>query len=120
MMAMYAPVFLVLLVAAFLAASFWTAATVLGRHNVHSAERDAPFECGSDSTGARHARVSVKFYMTAMLFVVFDVESIFVYPWAVHLRTLGWLGLAEMFSFLGTIIVALVYVWKKGALEWET
>jgi NADH-quinone oxidoreductase subunit A len=120
MMAIYGPVFLVLFAAAALAVSFWTAATVLGRHHVHTAERDAPYECGSESTGGRHVKVSVKFYMTAILFVVFDVEAVFIYPWAIHFRTLGWSGLAEMFAFLGVIIVALVYVWKKGALEWET
>jgi NADH-quinone oxidoreductase subunit A len=120
MMATYGPIFLVLLVAAALSVSFWTAATVLGRHKVFGAETEAPFECGSESTGGRDVKLSVKFYMTAILFIVFDVESVFIYPWAMHFRTLGWSGLAEMFAFLGVIVVALVYVWKKGALEWET
>jgi NADH-quinone oxidoreductase subunit A len=119
-MAIYGPVFLVLLAAAALSVSFWTAATVLGRHKFPSPEKDAPFECGSESTGGRHVKQSVKFYMTAILFVVFDVETVFVYPWAAQFRTLGWSGLAEMFAFLGVIVVALAYVWKKGALEWET
>jgi len=52
--------------------------------------------------------------------VVFDIESVFVYPWAIHFRELGWPGLAQMLSFLAVIVVALIYVWKKGALEWET
>jgi len=58
--------------------------------------------------------------MTAILFVVFDVESVFVYPWAVRFRELGWVGLAEMVGFLSVLVVALVYVWRMGALEWET
>ena len=82
--------------------------------------KNAPFECGSESSGGRHLKLSVKFYLTAILFVVFDIESVFVYPWAIHFRNLGWPGFAEMLSFLAVIVVALVYVWRKGALEWET
>ena len=62
----------------------------------------------------------MKFYLTAILFVVFDIEAVFVYPWAIQFRDLGWFGLVEMLGFLAVIVVALVYVWKKGALEWET
>ena len=79
-----------------------------------------PFECGSESSGGRHVKLSVKFYLTAILFVVFDIESVFIYPWAVRFRSLGWTGLAEMFGFLAVIVVALIYVWRKGALEWES
>jgi NADH-quinone oxidoreductase subunit A len=120
MIAAYAPMFLLLATAGFLGFAFWGAATFLGRHKKPSAGKNAPFECGSESSGARHLKLSVKFYLTAIFFVVFDIESVFVYPWAIHFRSLGWLGLAEMLSFLGVIVVALVYVWKKGALEWET
>ena len=65
-------------------------------------------------------RISVKFYLTAILFVVFDIEAVFVYPWAVQFRSLGWMGLASMMGFLVVILAGLVYVWKKGALEWES
>ena len=117
----YAPMFMMLAVAVAIALVFWSVATLLGRlHKRQSRERDEPFECGSESTGASHLKLSVKFYLTAILFVVFDIEAVFVYPWAVHFRDLGWMGLAEMFSFLAVIVVALVYVWRKGALEWET
>jgi NADH-quinone oxidoreductase subunit A len=116
----YAPMFLMLLVAATIAFAFWGAATFLGRHKNPSAEKNAPFECGSESTGGRDVKMSVKFYLTAILFVVFDIEAIFVYPWAVRFRSLGWFGLVEMLGFLSVIVVALVYVWRKGALEWET
>ena len=81
----------------------------------------APYiECGNDTQGGREVRMSVKFYLTAILFVVFDIEAVFIYPWAVQFRSLGWLGLFEMFGFLGVVVVALVYVWRKGALEWES
>jgi NADH-quinone oxidoreductase subunit A len=119
MVAIYAPMFLMLLVAATIASVFYSVATYLGRHKTPSEAKNAPFECGSESTGG-HMRMSIKFYLTAILFVVFDIEAVFVYPWAIHFRDLGWFGLWEMLGFLAVVTVALVYVWKKGALEWET
>jgi NADH-quinone oxidoreductase subunit A len=119
MIAIYAPLFMLLATAFAVAGAFWGAATYLGRHKKPSAAKNAPFECGSESTGG-HLKMSVKFYLTAILFVVFDIESVFVYPWAIHFRGLGWLGFAEMIGFLSVILVALIYVWRKGALEWET
>src|SRR5260221_13303270 len=116
----YAPLFLMLAVAALVTAAFFVGATFLGGKVNKTAEKMKPFECGSESSGGRHLKLSVKFYLTAILFVVFDIESVFVYPWAVHFRDLGWLGLWEMLGFLAVIVVALVYVWRKGALEWET
>ncbi len=118
--ATYAPMFLMLATAAALASVFYGAATFLGRHKKPSPEKYAPFECGSESSGGRHIKSSVKFYLTAIIFVVFDIEAVFVYPWAIHFRDLGWLGLGEMMSFLAVVVVALVYIWRKGALEWET
>lgn len=115
----YAPLFMMLAVAALLAGAFWAGATFLGTKNP-TPEKMMPFECGSDSTGGRHIKLSVKFYLTAILFVVFDIETVFIYPWATQFRELGWFGLGSMFAFLGVIVVALVYVWKKGALEWES
>jgi NADH-quinone oxidoreductase subunit A len=119
MVATYAPVFMMLVAAAGLSALFWTLATFLGKKNPNP-EKMTPFECGSESSGGRHVKMSVKFYLTAILFVVFDIEAVFVYPWAIQFRSLGWFGLAEMASFLAVIVVALVYVWRKGALEWES
>jgi NADH-quinone oxidoreductase subunit A len=120
MIATYAPMFVLLLTAAVIASAFWGAATFLGRHKKPSPGKNAPFECGSESSGGRNVKLSVKFYLTAILFVVFDIESVFVYPWAIHFRDLGWLGLVEMLSFLAVLAIGLIYVWKKGALEWET
>jgi NADH-quinone oxidoreductase subunit A len=119
MYATYGPMLMMLAVAALLAGLFFTGASTLGKKNP-TVEKMKPFECGSESSGGRHVKLSVKFYLTAILFVVFDIESVFIYPWAVRFRALGWTGLAEMFSFLVVVVVALVYVWRKGALEWES
>jgi NADH-quinone oxidoreductase subunit A len=115
----YGPMFLIIAVAASLASLFFVGATLLGPKNP-TREKMLPFECGSESTGGRHLKLSVKFYLTAILFVVFDIETVFIYPWAVQFRQLGWFGLVEMFGFLAVVVVALVHVWKKGALEWES
>ncbi|WP_050725099.1 NADH-quinone oxidoreductase subunit A [Vulgatibacter incomptus] len=77
------------------------------------------FECGSESSGSARQRFGVKFYVVALLFVVFDVEAVFLYPWAVQFKELSWYGLATMSGFLFTLAMGLIYVWKKGALEWE-
>jgi NADH-quinone oxidoreductase subunit A len=106
--------------ASLLAALLWTVATVVGaRMKKPTVEKMMPFECGSESSGG-NVKMSVKFYLTAILFVVFDIEAVFIYPWAVQFRSLGWLGLAEMLAFLAVLACALVYVWRKGALEWES
>ena len=114
----YAPVFMILLVAVTLATLFFIGASTLGKKNP-TREKMEPYECGSESSGGRHLKLSVKFYLAAILFVVFDIESVFVYPWAVQFRALGWAGMGEMLGFLVVIVVALVYCWRKGALEWE-
>src|SRR5512139_2411496 len=77
------------------------------------------FECGNEPSGSAWGRFSVKFYLTAILFIVFDVEVVFMYPWAVLFRKLGWFGFAEMAVFIGILTVGLLYVWRRGALEWE-
>jgi NADH-quinone oxidoreductase subunit A len=118
MFANYGPMFLQMFVALLLAGLFFIGASFLGTKKP-TAEKMMPFECGSDSTGGRHVKLSVKFYLTAILFVVFDIEAVFIYPWAIHFKTLGWTGFFSMMGFLVTIVVALAYVWKKGALEWE-
>ena len=77
----------------------------------------APFECGMTPIALPHGRIPIHFYVMAMLFVVFDVELVFLFPWAVILRELGWFGIAEMALFLGIVVAAFIYAWKKGALE---
>jgi NADH-quinone oxidoreductase subunit A len=83
-----------------------------------SAIKAAPFESGSVPVGSARERFSVKFYMVALLFIVFDVEAVFIYPWAVLLQDLGWNAMISMLIFMSTLVVGLIYVWKKGALEW--
>jgi len=120
MYATYGPVIAIIFVAFTLAGLFWVGASVLGPKNPNpGVEQMLPFECGSESTGGNHIKLSVKFYLTAILFVVFDIEAVFIYPWAVKFKELGWNGLVSMSGFLVTVVVALVYVWRKGALEWE-
>ena len=84
----------------------------------HTTAKDLPYESGIvPRTGARR-RFAVSFYLTAMLFIVFDVEAIFIYPWAVILKGLRWFGVIEMAVFVAILLVALIYAWRKGALEW--
>ena len=84
-----------------------------------SPAKHIPFECGVDPVGGARQRFSVKFFLIALLFLIFDVETIFIFPWAVLFRKLGLFGFIEMTIFLFILILGLVYVWKKGALEWE-
>jgi NADH-quinone oxidoreductase subunit A len=82
--------------------------------------KSSTFECGSDpAPGSARQRFAVKFYVVALLFIVFDLESVFLYPWAVNFRSLGWFGYGEMAVFAVTLVVGLVYILKKGALHWE-
>jgi NADH-quinone oxidoreductase subunit A len=118
MVSTYLPVFLMILVAAILALVIFTLTSILGPKNM-TPEKATPYESGSESTGANHIKLSIKFYLTAILFVVFDIEAIFLYPWAATFRELGWFGFVEMLSFLFILTLTLVYAWRKGALEWE-
>jgi NADH-quinone oxidoreductase subunit A len=93
-------------------------ASTLGKKNP-TPEKLAPFECGKDPFSLPKGRLAIKFYLTAILFIVFDVELVFLYPWAVIYRSLGLVGLAEMGVFLGVLMVGFVYAWDNGALEWK-
>lgn len=117
--AQYLPLLLVFLVAAVICAVFWLGGVYVGKQNP-TLEKLLPYECGNDTEGGRGVRPHVKFYLTAILFVVFDVEAVFIYPWAVIFKGLGWLGFASMGVFIVALLAALVYVWRKGALEWES
>jgi NADH-quinone oxidoreductase subunit A len=78
-----------------------------------------PYESGIVPQAPARHRLSVRFYLTAMLFIIFDVEAIFFYPWAVILHQLRWYGVIEMFVFMFILLVALAHIWKKGGLDWE-
>jgi NADH-quinone oxidoreductase subunit A len=81
--------------------------------------RTIPFESGVSTGPPQMQRFTVSFYLTAMLFIVFDIEIVFLYPLAVILRQLGWFGLVEFLFFIGILVLAYVYIWRKGALEWR-
>jgi len=119
MVDLYLPVLLLIVVAMLVAGGMFVLTTVLGPKNP-TPEKLMPYESGSETTGAQHVRLSVKFYLTAILFVVFDIEAVFLLPWAPLFRSLGWLGFAEMLVFIVVLGVTLLYAWRKGALEWET
>ncbi len=123
-LAPYVPVLILLIIAGVLCVVISVLASVLGPKRI-TLIKESAFECGSPSTGDPHARHSVKFYLVALLFIVFDIESVFIYPWGALLRDfngegLGWFAYLEMLSFMVTLAIGLVYVWRKGALEFST
>jgi len=83
-----------------------------------NAEKLMPYECGITPESDSRGRYTVRFYLVAILFVIFDVETIFLFPWAVEFQVLGLFGLVEMFVFLGILIVGYIWIWKRGALDW--
>lgn len=92
--------------------------TLLGPKATNPVKLD-PFECGNPPSGSAFGRFSVRFYLTAILFILFDVEVVFLYPWAVVFRELGLFGLVEMLTFLLVLGIGLLYAWREGALEWD-
>ncbi|AKQ67382.1 NADH ubiquinone oxidoreductase chain A [Myxococcus hansupus] len=115
----YLPLAVVLLLAGGMAMLIPQITTRLGPRRP-SAIKATAFEAGSESSGPARQRFAVKFYVVALLFIVFDVEAVFLYPWAVNFQALGWFGYVEMLVFAVTLVVGLIYIWKKGALDWES
>ncbi|WIG96394.1 NADH-quinone oxidoreductase subunit A [Myxococcus sp. SDU36] len=115
----YLPLAVVLLLAGGMAMLIPQITTRLGPRRP-SAIKATSFEAGSESSGPARQRFAVKFYVVALLFIVFDVEAVFLYPWAVNFQALGWFGYVEMLVFAATLLVGLIYIWKKGALDWES
>lgn len=115
-MEQYVPVLIALILAGVVSGAMVFASTLFGPRQ-HSAVKDEPFECGNPPSGSAWGRFSVKFYLVAILFIVFDLEVVFLYPWAVVFRRLGLFGFVEMLVFVLILAVGLVYVIKKGALE---
>lgn len=118
MLQSYVPVFLFVLIAV----GFAIFSLLLSRL-VHAGTPNAvklePYECGIETTGDARDRYSIRYYLIAMLFVIFDVETVFMFPWAVSLDRLAVFGLIEMLVFLVILVVGYFYAWKKGALEWQ-
>ena len=78
-----------------------------------------PFECGKDPVGVSEGRFAIKFSTIAILFIIIDIELLFIWPWAMLYRSLGWFGFLEMIVFLGILMLGFLYIWRKGGLEWE-
>jgi len=99
-------------------AVFMILTTVLGP-KLQFSEKQEPFECGESQLVSPYRRFSVKFYMVAVSFIIFDVEMVFLYPWAIVFRDLGWFGFISMLIFLAALAIGLAYEWLKGGLDWS-
>jgi NADH-quinone oxidoreductase subunit A len=114
----YAPLLLHLLVAVFLASALTAASILVGWRRPNRAKQQA-YECGMVPTGDARQPFSVRFYLIAMVFILFDVEAIFLFPWAFVFRDLRWNGFFEMMLYIAILLVGYLYLWKKGALDWH-
>lgn len=114
----YAPLLIHLLVAMGLAGALVGVSTLVGWRRP-SREKQQAYECGVTPTGDAREPFSVKFYLVAMVFILFDVEAIFLYPWAYIFRQLRWFGFVEMLLYIAILLVGYIYLWKKGALDWN-
>ena len=114
----YIPVLLQIIVAIVFAASALIFSLILGQAAKTNRTKDTAYECGMVADTGPQPRFSVKFYLVAMLFILFDVEAVFLYPWAVILRELKMFGFWEMMVYIAIVLVGLFYVWKKGVLDW--
>ena len=114
----YFPVLLQVLVAAATAAALVTLSWLIGKRG-RSRQKDTPYECGIAPTGSARERFSVKFYLVAIVFILFDIEAVFLYPWVVVYRDLSLFGFFEMLLFIVLIVSGFFYIWKKGALDWS-
>ncbi|MEO8160400.1 MAG: NADH-quinone oxidoreductase subunit A [Arenimonas sp.] len=125
MLGEYWPILLFLAVASVVGIALLVFGSILGKLFAPRGRRDAvaeklsPYECGFEAFEDAHMQFDVRYYLIAILFIAFDLEIAFVFPWAVIFRSLGQAGLIEMGVFLGLLVLGFVYAWKKGALEWE-
>ena len=118
MLANYFPILLFILVGIFAG----VAPMVLGRllaPNRPDSEKLSPYECGFEAFEDARMKFDVRYYLVAILFILFDLEIAFLFPWAVVLQEIGWFGLMAMLLFLALLVVGFIYEWKKGALEWD-
>jgi NADH-quinone oxidoreductase subunit A len=118
MLGEYLPVLLFLIVSTGIGVALLIVGWLLGPKRP-GADKLSPYECGFEAFEDARMKFDVRYYLIAILFIVFDLEIAFVFPWAVIFRSLGVFGLVEMGIFLGLLVLGFAYVWKKGALEWE-
>ena len=117
MLGEFVGVLAILVLALVVATGMAIAPKLLGPRRVFDEKQD-PFECGEKQIVSPYQRFSVKFYIVAMLFVLFDLEAVFFYPWGALSRELGWFGYIAILVFTVPLVIGLMYEWKKGALEW--
>jgi NADH-quinone oxidoreductase subunit A len=113
----YFPVLVQIAIAIAIAGGLVAASSLLGKR-ARSPQKDTPYECGMAPAGDAKQRFSVKFYLVGMIFILFDIEAVFLYPWAVVYRELKMFAFVEMFLFIVLVLCGFFYVWKKGALDW--
>ena len=114
----FLPLLVMFAVASVIVLALLTVASLVGPKSTNAAKND-PFESGNPPKGDARIRFSVRFYLVAMLFLIFDLEVVFLYPWAIYFRQLGVFGLVQMGIFLVILTIGYLYVWKKGGLEWN-
>jgi NADH-quinone oxidoreductase subunit A len=114
----YAPLLLMFILACGLAGALIVASQIVGRHK-RTREKDTPYECGIRPTGDAREPISVQFYMVALLFILFDIEAIFLYPWALVYGELHLFGFIEMMIYIAILLSGYIFLWKKGALSWD-
>jgi NADH-quinone oxidoreductase subunit A len=114
----YFPLLVLFALAGVVVVALLLIAQTVGPKSINPAKAE-PFESGNLSSSDARIRFSVKFYLVAMLFLIFDIEVVFLYPWAILFRRLGLFGLIEMGIFLAILVIGFIYAWKKGALEWD-
>ncbi|MFZ0595306.1 MAG: NADH-quinone oxidoreductase subunit A [Bryobacteraceae bacterium] len=115
----YFPVLVQIVIGLVVAGGMIGASAVVGR-KVRDRVKDSPYESGMTPVGSARERFSVKYYLVAMLFILFDIEAIFLYPWAVVYRELKMFGFIEMLLFIVLVLCGFFYIWKKGVLDWST
>ena len=118
MLGEYLPILLFLMVSTGLGIALLVIGWILGPKRPDS-EKLSPYECGFEAFEDARARFDVRYYLVAILFIIFDLEIAFLFPWAVVFKALGWPAIIAMTIFLGILVIGFVYEWKKGALEWE-
>lgn len=114
----YGPLLLMFILACGLAGALVVVSTIVGKHK-RSREKDQPYECGIRPTGDAREPISVQYYMVALLFILFDIEAIFLYPWALVYSDLKVFGFVEMLLYIIILLAGYIYLWKKGALDWS-
>lgn len=118
MLANYLPILIFIIIGVGLGVGMIAAGAILGPHRPDS-EKLSPYECGFEAFEDSRMKFDVRYYLVAILFIIFDLEIAFLFPWAIVLESIGLFGFVAMMVFLGILVVGFIYEWRKGALEWE-